>query len=333
MANSIPIISHYTSADAIINILKNKTLWLTRLQFMNDPIELKFVDEAILSCLRVILHEKEEAKLLTNHQCHQIYKTIHDFLLKSHLDESYWPSNYDYYFILSFSSADESLAMWQRYTSCGGYIIQFDREKLLEQIKTSIKQESHASLVKIYSHAVQYCGSETDIIKKIKKVVDDLCKSIYELCYTPKAVIEANETCFLKMLCDSYHPIDERETINYQNPIEQNFIDLLRKLFSFRTRYKHTTFSDEKEYRIVIRIDSTAIRQNVINFRSRNGLVIPYIEIDLPDIYKAIVGIGINPLFKINKAKQGIRLLLNEHRDEEEIIPPVWTSSLLFDNT
>jgi len=319
MENSF--ISHYTSADALVNILKNKTLWLTMPQFMNDPIEMRFADEAILSSLQEVLQTKETDGLLTNIQRHEIYKTIHDFLLKHHLDESYWPSNYDYYFVLSFSSAAESLAMWQRYTSLGGYIVQFDRKKLLKQIQTSIKQESYASLVTIHSHVVDYCDSKIDVIKKTKKVVDDLCMGIYKLCYTPEAIKEAKETNFLKMLSP-----------NYSSHSELKFINLLRKLFSFRTHYKHVTFKDEKEYRIVIQIDSTIARQNVMKFRSRNGLIVPYIEIKLPSIYEAISEIGISPLLKMDKANQGIRLLLREHGDEEEIIPSVRTSSLFFDN-
>lgn len=54
MKSALPIINHYTTSDALINILKNKSLWLSMHQYMNDPIEMLGCNKVIISCMNTL---------------------------------------------------------------------------------------------------------------------------------------------------------------------------------------------------------------------------------------------------------------------------------------
>lgn len=279
------VVCHYTTADALLSTLKNKTLWLSMHQFMNDPIEMVGVDQAILSCHSTLL-DRGEIGEGEDDLDRAIGRTIAGYLEKHHRELSDWPSGYDHFFIFSCSCTHDSLSLWQRYAPEGGFGLLFYRQELEKQVRKSLHSKVHKSLVSTYCHRVEYYRFTSDLFLKLKKRVKNVHDQLRDLNRNP-----------------SRHAADDGE---------EAVLRVLRELSPLRTRYKHETFADESEYRFVVRLDHRVLGHDVIKFRNRNGIFIPYIELSLPDLYEAVYNVVISPILPKQNVAEGLLLFLKE---------------------
>lgn len=120
-------IFHYTSAAGLSGILKTKTLFFTRWDFLNDSSENLHIHEIIEECIATSPYDEEfrsiiqEANVQTKKQ--KLEKTADDNFLPSTL------------YIASFSSNSDALNMWTHYTKSGasdGYCIEFTPNSIFE---------------------------------------------------------------------------------------------------------------------------------------------------------------------------------------------------------
>lgn len=115
-------IFHYTSPEGLIGIIENKNLWFTNIYFLNDNNEIFYTYKLILKLLAELnLDIDEQFKQLIKNRCGYM------------LGNDYFPSENEVwfrpnYYIASFSTKDDNLALWNYYTKSEttGYNIGFD---------------------------------------------------------------------------------------------------------------------------------------------------------------------------------------------------------------
>lgn len=113
---------------------------------------------------------------------------------------------------------------------------------------------------------------------------------------------------------------DDSKSDIYLNWVQGLLLDLI-DLTSLR--FKHPSFSNEEEFRIVYRIDSQDKIKNegLLKFRESNGIMIPYLEINFEK--NSIVGVKISPTQQDLMAKEGLFLMLKhleyDHLSENDI--------------
>jgi len=158
---------HYTSADAVINILENGEFWLTHVKYFNDRQEYYDGVNLILELLENRANELGNELLLAlrniflNEQWHDKPLTVG---------------------ILSFSAQRDLLSQWRGYTKPGlGVALGFSTINLYSQeIKAHLRPciyelvEKTAIVNKIIDETIRKCGDEN-------KSIDDVTSEVFWL--------------------------------------------------------------------------------------------------------------------------------------------------------
>jgi hypothetical protein len=275
---------HYTDSAGLLGILSSKSLFATDYRSLNDVSEGSMIRGLILSVFEAEIAEitpklAEKGLLRGFYEFHGarghrlqaegFYKSI----VKS-LDDTTPP------FVLSFCRHTEEktikhglLSQWRGYAGSAGFAIEFNEPELVELIK--IERETFAYPV-MRSNYVRYKGYDDLFDPKVYRgVAGELTRRIFE----PRDVSD----------------ITGRMGDKEMDEVMINFANTAAFL-------KHEGFQEEQEYRIVAgRVDQDKIapeatrRVKEIKFRSKDGLVVPYINLfegsprDLP-ITSIIVG-------------------------------------------
>jgi hypothetical protein len=262
--SSEEIVYHYTSIDALINILKpdeNQKIcfWASHVEFMNDPDEYTF----IFSLLKpsILKYEKDYGK--TQELSKNLPENIGDRLLRLAPGPP---------FLLSLSNLENDLFMWRTYGAEGsGVSIGLDKNILLNEIdpKDGLNYNPNSFF--------RYCSydKENNI-----KTMSDYWQSIYDALpgFIEHGRIEGKYFWrFLKLI--------------------------LNHCFSF----KHKSYSYEQECRVC----KYEHRPEEINYRVKNGVVIPYSHIYFSkDVIRRI---WIGPSVNAEMSKKAILLLLKTY--------------------
>jgi hypothetical protein len=113
---------HYTSVDALLSIIKTKSLWATNVRYLNDSSE----SELGLSVMREIA---EEARKTAADLDAQILEYAIDWLDSGRLDNAA-------VYVLSFSAAHNQLGQWRGYTRYGqGICLSIDAGLLVQRMQ------------------------------------------------------------------------------------------------------------------------------------------------------------------------------------------------------
>ncbi|MDO4720495.1 MAG: hypothetical protein Q4A78_07510 [Peptostreptococcaceae bacterium] len=251
---------HYTTSDALINIVINKEFWITKWDYLNDMDELRVAEEV---CEAILNEENVDLEVVK-----AIRKETNKIICE---DLSF--------FILSFSCDKDSQLLWSNYANLDGLNLEIDFDKFEKRLNHIIKWHG---LVNYHLESQKECMRKTfhdELINvedfgKIKSLndINMLTGKEYEMLITHISVI-----------CVVYSMFFKREY-----------------------------FKGENEYRFVF----SSVNKDGINFRSRNGLIIPYIKKKVEEL-DFITKITIGPTNKIDIATNGIRELL--HHNEREI--------------
>ena len=249
-------IYHYTSAEGLINIIKDKQLWFSNIYFLNDNNELFYTYKLIKNIVKD-LEIDEDLKKSINGRC--------DYMLhKNHLSkesEIWFRKNY---YVASFSLDKDNLSLWNYYTKSDktGYNIEFQGWMF-------------------WQDDVEYgkvCYDTNEQVNMLKQTI-----------------LKANEE----------YKTNKSAWENLWN----NFI--IYSLF-----FKHENYSIEKEYRIVLTKQNHSDECTECLFRSKNGLVIPYVPYKFDalkskngGIHEVITGITISPLNQGEISKYGVERL------------------------
>lgn len=280
------LIYHYTSTVGLLGILNSKKLWATQFEYLNDKSEYIYAKEVILE----IIGNLDDVTVLK-----------HKDIFEVCLEQIY--KIYDVY-TCSFSKNPDILSQWRGYCPHdGGFCIGFEVDEL-------IKNNGVSFFECIYDYEEQK--------KEIVKIVNEFCSNIEKLTAGVK----------LKFSDDWENIFNKREIKPYSDMItahhldlEKNHIFIRYELAQLSARIKNPHFIEESEFRY-IHISSKEGNTN-INIRSRNSLLIPYIDLDFNSnaIKQVVIGPSVNKSHNLKPLELLKKQSSSDFEIEESNIP------------
>lgn len=132
---NVSLVYHYTSPEALLNIIENHNLWFSEITYMNDESEIRYTFELLKELLEnnEIEIDLEFKKAISFHSGArlQIPSNLWEYL------------NRESRYVACFSTEKDELALWNYYTKTGnmaGYNIGFNVKKFVENIRTKLKK-------------------------------------------------------------------------------------------------------------------------------------------------------------------------------------------------
>lgn len=269
---------HYTSANALMAILKGQTkgfgsVRFTDARYMNDRSEHMFFIKCLLEYIDK--HRKEYQ------YCQDI---IGDLLLQNHTEKEYLSlsvSELDEFetqdiiftktsnFLFCLSKEDDSLHMWNYYIHNGnyqGYNIGIHVNDFLKNFANDSSDKNDPIRF--------YCGDVIYEKTAQEKEIEILCKAI-------------------ETFGDKTKPFPDEKIGRFPSNTQLAMAYLWQYIQCCGLFYKDESFADEKEYRIVIQFDRYIANQKVssffnskntsikFDFFDRNGVLVPYLSVPL----------------------------------------------------
>lgn len=270
-ANATPSRSlfHYTSADGLVGILQNQSLFATHAAFLNDSSECRIIRDILLPRLEQELKDVTPKLVERRVIDPKILTDFGDDLFRQEADNmlhamSQATNNIAPYFITSFCVHEPNtpafehglLSQWRGYAK-GGFAIEFDELGIDDLNKAEQTRFRYQGII---TNTVVYKDHESRVSKSdFEGLATALLKSLI-----PKIA---------DRLTDILGP---KTTDDFARPFLANAPFL-----------KHSSFEEENEYRIVALCNRPTVRERrdereakTIQFRSRSsGQLIPYIAL------------------------------------------------------
>ena len=276
------ILYHYTSPEALISILQQGkngnnrdvdtiNFHFTKADSLNDKNEGKEFFKIYEETINQLLKDKKISP--------EFYDFIHRI---EHKNIFWWDESTSLYpykecetYICSFSKGKDLLPMWNYYSKNSQY----------EGYNLGIRFEGKEQL----SKAFLSLGIKGEI--NLFKVIYDKSK-IKNVLY--EFIFQLSKECDLN------------------NDSDKNNIDINVKMASTILKYivKHNAFTHEEECRFVLNILKGSC-ENKINYKTKKGILIPYIDIRLQK--KFLKEITIGPLIENETAENMLKFFLNQN--------------------
>jgi hypothetical protein len=158
--NPPEILYHYTNAQGLLGILKDRKIWASSYRYMNDAQEFEYGFDLI----KEIYPKPSSYPFLSN---------VEDYSFSETIRRKKWDYESDCIFVASFSGERDLLSQWRGYTSPhGGYAIGFSAKKL-ERGKAKLiacEYDKKVQLNKMKEMIDQYIGEiRPEFIKGLEK--------------------------------------------------------------------------------------------------------------------------------------------------------------------
>lgn len=180
------------------------------------------------------------------------------------------------YFVLSFSNCRDSITMWSEFGSKTGYNIGLDSEKIVQRIGEANVIDYHGFV--IYDSEQQK--------RLIRKIISDYLPELFQ---TPfERILEAGEK-------------------NPEDPVYRKACRKFQKIAAvYAMFFKHEAFKEEQEYRFIFKKQ----KGTEVNFREKDGFMIPFIKIQLSEENLPVKEIMVAPQNHIDLAKKGMEYMM-----------------------
>jgi len=303
-SNTSQIVYHYTSPEGIFSILKNKTIWLTDSQYLNDKNEFLYIKKPIVEAAKDIHNKtgKSSCPLAIDWVIEDIFysdrhKCVHSNILipqkpivsnSGNERENILAVLRQYrrsrYYVFCTSKKPDTCCMWNYYTKNNnfqGYNIGVDSSIIIREFEKIEKNNDGVFEVKFIHNEVIYDEQQQ-----------------YKECY------------------DFITELNDRKEKSYECYLENvfNFVET-KKLF-----YKNSAFESEQEYRFVLNVANKffdKIKDNNSELKSElksdfrignSGIITPYIEWNYKKCEKDLIKqITIAPMVEKDLAKDSFK--------------------------
>lgn len=187
-------------------------------------------------------------------------------------------------YILSLCKDNDSLNLWNNYAKNEGYNIGMNLIHLLQAI------------------------TEKKLVIKVndKEITNNYIPAVGHILYD-----ENNQIAFFSRMTEIYYQISnlKSETKEDGKIIHDQQLNLWKIYIMFSYMIKRSIHKVENEYRVIISVPDSF---KAINFRSRNGIVLPYITMTCKNELIPFSEITIGPKINDSIAKEGIKQLINK---------------------
>ena len=269
---------HYTSTGGLKSILKEKSLWFTNVDYMNDRYEVK---QGLSQFEKVGKKMYGDGDGYDKH-CKKIISK-----LKKEKNKV---------FVCCFSLDRDELSMWNYYTkdiNNQGYNIGFDYKNLVISL---LKNNEELNGCSLSFGNIDYCLSKKNYAHQTYDMVTETLKVLF-----------ARFACWIKGEKQIQPDVPE-----FNLPYVKYFGEepIFRRSPSFDTVYfmKKPCFSKENEFRIVIQTTDEALENmkgaGKYKFRESNGILIPYLELKFN--VEDIIGLAISPTVKSDLSTRSV---------------------------
>lgn len=249
---------HYTNANALVGIIKNREVWATGSNYLNDPTEVSYAATALAE-------EMQQALRYCEHK-EQVQNAL-DLLKASFVDPNPTAQYHeDRTFVSSFSRSDRSLTLWRLYSGRNGFCVGFDQSQLLSWVGREYpdaaseslgmdEQEERAALITNY---------------QISARIEDVTYGDHRISPLLQEVLSAASS----------------------DPWTFESESRFRKIFASLSTIKHPAYEDEREARLILQevhhhADDPGVRV------SASGALVAYRKIVFP--FDAVTSITIAP--------------------------------------
>lgn len=286
---------HYTSPEAFLSIINNKSLRFTDIRYMNDKSEKIYFVKALLDYLQENKGKFPNAENVVNELLRE-----NDFNRIQNLETSSIKfsriKNYPYksprVFVFCTCRESDALNMWNYYVQNGsyrGFAIGFKIKNLLNTFDTQVQNLVDPFLI--------FYGDVLYDSQKQKSEIENLLRQIDK-----QVKLDKNGLIFAMLNL-------------------RNYIDT-RGVF-----YKSQKFAQEKEYRIVVDISQERLDSKISNFNginnkkleerycTKNGLIVPFLNVSVPP--NAISRINLPPMAEYDILHESVRGLLKKNGFED----------------
>lgn len=277
---------HYTNVSGfrgIINRDGKLVFWFTRCDLLNDTSEGKYIEGLFQMIIEKMLKEEQISQEFYNviKDCKADTKRYISYAIpprEGYAGESVLENTECEAFICCFSLASDSLDMWRYYSkNDGGYSLKiapmvFDSHKRVLPFRAN--EDKYFN--NLYGYSVEY-----DIDKQSANITD-IVRRCYEA-YSKGVPDRKNDDKNARaIICDFLQ--------------EYQFV------------YKHPCFSSENEYRFVYfrpkkRPAKMTQKMYDIKYRDRNGILVPYIEIEVENAQQYLEEVMLSPMISERVAK------------------------------
>lgn len=301
---------HYTTAQGLVGIIKNQSLFATHADFSNDAskckLALPFIKKILQEEFRRIVPRLIELKLMHPYILRDYGETLYEREAENSVRAMMKATNNTApYFITSFCLHDEDseeyrhglLSQWRGYGR-GGFAIQFDELEIDELNNLESAKWNYQGMI---TREVSYQDHEATIEPlKYKGLAGTLMRQI------------------VKKESDEISQLLGTSSLG----------DYARKFLGTAPFIKHPDFKEEREYRIVALCTrpgknegDDARPHRELRFRTRSdGSVIPYIALyEGLDRRLPIKSIIIGPHARQEEQRLAVDLLLEQHDVKAEV--------------
>ena len=174
---------HYTNMHGLVGIVKSKSIWCTKIQYLNDASEYEHGFSFLKTAMLDNKQELENARKGLTVKEKDIDSSIQQY---SMLD----------IFVSSFTELSDTLSQWRGYASDNGVYISFDRKKL----ETQASAENYSLLECVYEGNDKKNEAEKYIKRWIEILRDD-GGSFGNSNETVRLIVK----CFIKHSCRFKH--------------------------------------------------------------------------------------------------------------------------------
>lgn len=261
-------IYHYTTLNALQGILDNNEFWVTKSDFLNDKSEFQYTYDLFRENFLCNITELGFREKLINGFDAQINE-VNDISRK--------PLNG--YYIASFSTDSDSLALWSEFSNAMGYNLEFDAEPFIR---------SFGKLIMWHGKVVYDKENQLLLLKEALE----------------KAMTWRPEYGNVKSLSD------------FSKDTPDEIIDYIAfDLYAFCTVYamffKQPEFHLESEYRVVLssfhEVSEYVKKPETLFFRPVKEILIPYIKVHCNAV-EFLKSITVGPKNNIDIATAGISM-------------------------
>lgn len=299
---------HYTDAGAVHSILTGTpTLWASQIKFMNDSNELNEGINFISKHLSQLVMESLDGETLI--------KIVSDNIEKKLIEDG------------------KSLKDKRSFIEVVEREMIKDRQQKADKVVSGLMKNAISAL-DIY--VCSFC-EEPDLLSQWRGYANgttgyciEFDKNVlvqkvnWQKKFKNGLLSEHKEYVLEKAV---YSTEDKEKLINDRaedlNIMRGNIASLKRVIVSIGSLMKNESFSEEKEYRLVLQPNLT---HNNTKFRTRNGVLIPYYEYLLPP--ESIKSITVGPSDNQELAAEGMKKFLDTTWIDKDNIPLVKTSKI-----